>query len=74
MHEDPAMKNYRLLIATVVALSAAACSGDAIAPDPAVGAGDAVPSNTTAQPQVINPEDPPQEDTGNLGSGCCAKG
>lgn len=69
------MKNYRLLLAAAIALSAAACSGDVTAPDPAVRAGDAVPSSsTTAQPQVINPADPPQEDTGNMGSGCCAKG
>jgi PBP1b-binding outer membrane lipoprotein LpoB len=76
MHEDPAMKNYRLLLATAVALSVAGCSGDVTAPAPAVRAGDAVPASSTAapEPQVISPVDPPQDETGNMGSGCCAKG
>lgn len=71
------MKNCRLVIAAAVALSAAACSGDVTAPEPAVRAGDAVPSSsTTAQPQVTDPVVPPPEDTGSGqgGSGCCAKG
>jgi hypothetical protein len=76
MNEDPAMKNYRLLLAAAVALSAAACSGDVTAPDPAVRAGDAVPASNTAapEPEIILPADPPQDGSGNLGSGCCPTG
>lgn len=69
------MKNYRLLLAAAVALSAAACSGDVTAPDPAVRAGDApASSNAVPDPEVIVPVDPPQDGSGNLGSGCCPTG
>ncbi|HEY0019339.1 MAG TPA: hypothetical protein VGC13_23765 [Longimicrobium sp.] len=70
------MKNYRLLLAAAVALSAAGCSGDVTAPDPAVRAGGAPASgNAAPEPVVVSPaEEPTDNSAGQGGSGCCAKG
>jgi hypothetical protein len=68
------MNTKRFLLAAAIAMATAACSTDVTAPDPAVrapAAGAVTEESPTAEPtpEVSNPQD----DTGNVGSGCCAK-
>ncbi len=71
------MNAKRCLLAATIVMATAACSADVTAPDPALRApaSGAVTEEspwTVPASEEINPESPPQDDTGNLGSGCCA--
>lgn len=76
------MKIKRCLLAAVVTLAAAACSGDVTAPDPSLrarasahqsgaAASDATTTSSTIEPTIVEPVDPYAGDTGAVGSGCC---
>lgn len=67
------MKTKRSLLAVAITLAAAACSGDATAPDPSFRDGAAFEESSTATtsppvPAVTEPE-PKEDDGGLVGSG-----